>query len=204
MKFHIILLILLSIPLVQASAIHGTIYDLSLNPVKNVLIEVNSQPSQTLVSKDGAYSFSLPKGEYVITAKTLSKDINATTEEKISIVDSDGNYILDLFLLPETEAKTESKFNLALIIIPALITLLIISYFYLKKKKPKMQEVAEDESLDRILKIIKDVGGRITQKDLRKHFPLSEAKVSLMITELESKGKIEKIKKGRGNIIILK
>ena len=43
----------------------------------------------------------------------------------------------------------------------------------------------------------------MTQKDLRKHFAMSEAKISLMITELESLKKIKKIKKGRGNIIIL-
>ncbi len=203
MKFHIILLILLSIPLVQASTIHGTIYDLSLKPVKNVLIKVDSQPSQTLVSKDGTYSFSLTKGEYTITAKTISQDINATTEEKIAIVDENGNYILDLFLLPEAESKPESKFNWSLVLIPILL-ILVLSYFFFKRKKPKTEEVKDDASLDRILEIIKQEGGRITQKDLRKHFPLSEAKVSLMITELETKGKLEKIKKGRGNIIILK
>lgn len=59
--------------------------------------------------------------------------------------------------------------------------------------------------LDRALKVIKDNDGRITQKDLRKEMmDLSESKVSLIITELEHKGKIEKIKRGRGNIILLK
>jgi uncharacterized membrane protein len=52
--------------------------------------------------------------------------------------------------------------------------------------------------------IIKEEGGRTTQKDIRKKIPLSEAKVSLMISELEAKGKIQKIKKGRGNIIVVK
>ena len=33
---------------------------------------------------------------------------------------------------------------------------------------------------------------------------LSEAKISLILTELEHKGQIEKVKKGRGNVIILK
>lgn len=45
---------------------------------------------------------------------------------------------------------------------------------------------------------------RVTQKELRKNFPLSEAKISLIITDLESQGKIRKIKKGRGNIIVYK
>ena len=45
---------------------------------------------------------------------------------------------------------------------------------------------------------------RTTQKEIRKIIPLSEAKISLMITDLESRDLIKKVKKGRGNIIILK
>jgi uncharacterized membrane protein len=59
--------------------------------------------------------------------------------------------------------------------------------------------------LNRALDIIKNNDGRITQKDLRREMmDLSESKVSSIITELEHKGKIEKIKRGRGNIILLK
>ena len=52
--------------------------------------------------------------------------------------------------------------------------------------------------------MLKEEGGRATQKAKRKEIQLSEAKISLMIEELEHKGIVEKIKKGRGNIIILK
>jgi predicted HTH transcriptional regulator len=58
--------------------------------------------------------------------------------------------------------------------------------------------------IEDILSFIKEEGNRTTQKDIRKKFPLSEAKISLMIAELEAKGKVEKIKKGRGNIIVIK
>jgi len=50
---------------------------------------------------------------------------------------------------------------------------------------------------------LKKEGGRMTQKEIRKHINLSEAKISLVIAELEDSGKIKKIKKGRGNILIL-
>ena len=85
--------------------------------------------------------------------------------------------------------------------------------------KPIIDEIKKDPELDyylvatgihllkeygRSVDLIKKEGGRISQKDLRKQIPLSEAKISLMIAELESKGVIDKIKKGRGNIIILK
>jgi uncharacterized membrane protein len=58
-------------------------------------------------------------------------------------------------------------------------------------------------SLDGIITFIKREGGRTTQKDIRKAFPLSEAKISLMVSDLEEQGKIKKIRKGRGNVIVL-
>jgi len=59
--------------------------------------------------------------------------------------------------------------------------------------------------IDKAIEIIKKNDGRITQKELRKEMLyLSESKFSLIVTELEHKGKIEKVKKGRGNIILLK
>ncbi len=58
--------------------------------------------------------------------------------------------------------------------------------------------------LKEILDILINTGGRITQKDLRKKTRYSEAKVSLMIADLESRGLVTKIKKGRGNIITVK
>ncbi len=111
------------------------------------------------------------------------------------------------------------------IILLALAVFLII--FFLRKKKTKVEEIVHVPSsetipevkpvekkvepvqeqtydLDNIIKIIKEEGGRATQRDIRGKIPLSEAKVSLMISELESKGKIQKIKKGRGNILVLK
>lgn len=46
-------------------------------------------------------------------------------------------------------------------------------------------------------------GGRMTQLDLRKTLPYSEAKISLIVSELEDAGLLRKIKKGRGNVLIL-
>jgi uncharacterized membrane protein len=64
--------------------------------------------------------------------------------------------------------------------------------------------LSPDDDLATVLRIIRTEGGRTTQKEIRKQLPLSEAKVSLIIAEMEAKGLIQKIRKGRGNIIILK
>lgn len=60
------------------------------------------------------------------------------------------------------------------------------------------------KDLTELVRFIKSQDGRTTQKDIRKQFPQSEAKISLMLADLEQRGKIQKIKKGRGNIILLK
>jgi uncharacterized membrane protein len=58
------------------------------------------------------------------------------------------------------------------------------------------------EDLKEIMDILERFGGRMTQKDLRARLNCSEAKVSLMITDLEERGLVQKVKKGRGNVII--
>jgi uncharacterized membrane protein len=73
-----------------------------------------------------------------------------------------------------------------------------------QKDKKEKADAELDDDLRKVIEILKAEGGRATQKEIRKHIPLSEAKVSLIITEMEVKGMVEKIKKGRGNIIILK
>ncbi|MEK6969122.1 MAG: hypothetical protein AABW48_01710 [Nanoarchaeota archaeon] len=75
-----------------------------------------------------------------------------------------------------------------------------------KTMEEHKQDLAKEPGyLDQAIEILKKHDGRITQKELRKEMLyLSEGKISLIITELEHKGKVEKVKKGRGNVIILK
>ncbi|MDQ1254131.1 MAG: hypothetical protein QG646_3351 [Euryarchaeota archaeon] len=69
------------------------------------------------------------------------------------------------------------------------------------------EELGEDrnvnlpEDLKDLLEMIRANGNRITQRELRKKSPYSESKVSLMLSDLEERGLIEKFKRGRGNII---
>jgi uncharacterized membrane protein len=57
------------------------------------------------------------------------------------------------------------------------------------------------DDLRELLDLIRNSGNRITQRELRKKSPYSESKVSLMLSDLEERGLIEKFKRGRGNII---
>lgn len=197
-------------------------------------VEVDSSPRQYQVSTDGTYSFFLLVGKYTIKAKYEEHGrLKYIAEERI-VVRDEGRFIHDIVMYPSPEEEErllnetlEEPSNgeqsiLLFVIIGSVfvISILLVVYFLKKgKKKEYIQEKKEEnfdetkeekediedpESLDGIIKIIKENKGRITQKDIRKQIPLSEAKISLMITELEDKGIVKRIKKGRGNIIILK
>ncbi|HLG24697.1 MAG TPA: hypothetical protein VI564_07250 [Candidatus Nanoarchaeia archaeon] len=215
----------------MAATIYGTVYDTSLKKVQNAMVEIDTNPRQFFVAQNGSYSFNVPYGFYSIKAKMLQKNtIVAYSEENIS-VRQEGAYVLDLILIPDIEEGVEAigvdfdsdpietissdkaAFNSPLIISIVLIAaLFLILYLFFRNKtgqkagtakNPKTGQV-QGSDLDKVVEIIKKEGGRATQKDIRKEIPLSEAKISLMIAELEHKGIVQKIKKGRGNIIILK
>ena len=88
-----------------------------------------------------------------------------------------------------------------------LLFMLLVLIYKLRQLEIK-ERTAEDKfiknELLEILNILNKNNGRMTQKDLRKQIPISEAQMSLLLTELESIDKIKKIKKGRSNVIILK
>jgi uncharacterized membrane protein len=221
-------LILLVCNTVFAATIHGSIYDLYLQKQGNVVVTIDSTPRQTEVAKDGDYSFSLPAGEYSIEAKEMDGNETKSYASQNISVKEEGDYIIDLILFPRFEENDiiqeaesinvdESQIGLQpnwpMIIIELIGILLLIAFFVIilyklsrhkKEIEEKVQHASVDEESKKIIAFVKDQGGRTTQKEIRKHFPSSEAKISLVITELEHKGVLEKIKKGRGNVIVLK
>ena len=236
-KLSSLLFILLLIPVVSAATLKGTIYDDNLDVAQDVLVEINTIPQQKYLAKTGTYSFDLPLGKYILTAK----DSQYIITEQIEVTSLNGEYLLDLFLLPdfaeEDELWQETQQELLIdteessvpiwswIIAGIIFAVLLGRIIYTRKKygslwlfrkkiKAESQKTLEQHKeelaqepgyIDQALEIIKKHDGRINQKELRKEMMyLSEAKISLIVTELEHKGKVEKIKKGRGNVLILK
>jgi len=238
-----------------AANISGAIYDaMSLEPLKNAVIDVNSTPSQQIVSKDGNYSVQLPVGDYSIRAFYFQGNLKLVADENISI-ESEGNFVLDLILFPEINGTGDTNIPIGTQLPPsenppvsgidffqiiltaiffAAIIFLGIKFFPALKEKyahfvgqekapqlPAKEQIsapailvnsnlpAPEENLDKyaleVLDVLKRSGNRLTQKELReKVSSVGEAKISLIVSELEQMGKVKKIKKGRGNIIILK
>lgn len=228
-SFIIIILCFLFIPIVHGATIKGNIYDLGLNPLNGVIVTIDTMPQQVFIVTDNSYEFIVKEGNYQITA---NYEDDLFTSENITIVDN-GTYKLDLILLPSItgieltnfenedmninlnnnnlDDKSKSQFGLLFILIViAFIALAIVFFaniFFAKKFQLEIDESTESLEDDQIMidisKKLKDNGGSLTQKDLRKELGIGEAKLSVILTQLENDKLIEKIKKGRGNIIRL-
>jgi len=235
---------------VQAAVLHGTVYEwYTFQPLDNAVIEVNSVPNQTIVSKNGEYSFELSEGNYAIHAEYFENNqLLYAADENVSIQE-DGNFVLDLIMFPSTDfvegdlppldegfdendllvQQQQKGLGLLLPIIAIILIILIAVFVFFKTKnkaylpmvvpKEELVEVKEEKiqpmplpiqsnnSLNKdaqsVVEMLKRYGGRMNQKELREKTNLGEAKLSLIVAELESMQLVKKIKHGRGNIIVL-
>ena len=212
------ILAILLVNITYGATLYGSIYDSTLSKTKDVLIIIDSNPSQKFLSKDGSYEFEIPIGDYKLSAQ--KNELKAI--ENISIID-EGIYVIDLFLFQDLSEEESIYNNLDLEIeglddreikylnlFFLIIFLMGVFSFIIIQINKKIQTIRlkkhlnlMDDDLNKIIQLLKKNQGRMSQRELRKHFALSEAKISLMITELETEGKLRKIKKGRGNILIL-
>lgn len=210
MKSLLVLILLCSIQISYAATLHGTVYDTALEAEQEIIVELNTTPLQRQVAKEGTYLFNVQKGTYTLTVKSKEGEILAT--EQVAIT-SDGDYIVDLFTLPDVEELDEflteeqaPDFSRAISWWPVIILIgiaMALGHRFYKKRKQKEPAREEDPLKEKICKLLKDNEYRMSQKELRKHFPFSEAKMSMALSELEHEGKVKKIKKGRTNIIAL-
>ena len=211
---------LASLNSIYGAKVYGNVYGPGLELLKGSIVEINSTPKQVIVADNGDYSFNVDVGNYTLSARYYYKGNIFYTKENISIV-KDGEYAIDLLLFDVMDIDFgfndtginevgglvgETNKNLIFIVIGVVVVLVVVYLFLRKKWKKKEKKVVyevEDEIKNKIFNIIKRER-RITQKEIRQKVGMSEAKVSLVISELEDEGKIKKIKKGRGNIIIYK
>jgi len=227
----IALVVLISANAATAATVSGKVYDFGLELVNESVVSIDTVPKQVFVAKAGIYTFNVPAGDYTISAEQPEQELFAA--ENITVPEQ-GNYNLDLILFPsfdyEEELLNDSELDLSTpfdepIVWPyyvaaAAVAAGAIVYYFAKRRRQKAEpaaketvakkeerktpEAAETDLPEKIVSFIKKEGGRTTQKEIRKAFPFSEAKISLAVAELEHKGIVEKIKQGRGNIVVLK
>jgi len=163
------------------------------------------------ISSDGGYRLDL----FLMPDLSEEEDLwNEVSEEELveDVFASNTNYwswivgiaglafiVLGVWLWWKNKHKTAKKQEVPTEVVP------LEKLPSLSAQEHKQELANEPSYLDDTIEIIKKHGGRIYQKELRKEMMhLSESKISLILTELEHNGRIEKIKKGRGNAIILK
>ncbi len=219
-KMLLVLVILLGINLASAITIEGDVYGGDFEIVKDVLVKVSNLDGNvihSMIFDNGRYSFNLDSGKYILEAQIFEEGI-LLLEGNEQIEVNDDDLVIDLIVLPifddklfddfELDTDLDSGFGRGLFISLIMIVILILIYYLWKKgvfkKSAKVKKEELPKDLKEAIKIIEKKGGRINQVDLRKELPYSEAKVSLMITDLEEIGLIKRIKKGRGNVLVLK
>ena len=199
MRFRIfafmVLLSILLINITNAATIHGSIYDSSLIKIEGAVVEVNTEPKQRIVAFNGEYNFNVPKGNYKISAAYLGEDLVTLSGSEDIKVSYDGDFILDLFLLPDlseisdinddpTEIYEEDgTINYVLISVLSVIGFLVLFYLFFPKRFRKIEmEFKDEEEKDakspestdidddakKVIEVLKKEDGRMNQKDLRK------------------------------------
>jgi uncharacterized membrane protein len=267
------------------ATIHGATYAWdTLEPLNDTVIDINSNPPQSIVAKNGVYSFELGSGDYIITANYYRNNTLVYSKQTTLKIEEEGNYVFDLLLYPvsgnrtveairdktnninsanhveksRVDSSTISYLGIILVLFLLLGGSYKLSRKHKKTSKKRYQERKFDKSgfiskvagkslgsgiksefqsngeavsitepiiehvdsyskietatlqnlplsndLHEILDIIRGHRGKITQKELRSRLGYSEVKVSLLLTELEKRGLINKFKHGRENIVSL-
>ena len=221
--FAAILLLVLSITAVSAAEIYGKVYRWdTLDVLNNAVVEIKDGSIQRMVSENGEYSFNVTPGNYTIVA--YAGEYYAS--ENVTV---EGSMRFDLILFPKleeieelpdfptVEEQNEGFPYYAVAIFVSGLVLAVLFFIKKRSEEQPLHEPASDshevayaeeydlpEDLAEVVELIRKEGGRITQKELRKKLGYSEAKMSLIIADLERRGIVEKVKKGRGNIIFLR
>lgn len=213
--------------MVHASTITGVVYDgLTIEPLGNTILTINTIPAQTKVSKQGIYSFEIPNGTYTLKATYSEKGIILMKAEQEIQIEEEGVFNVDIILLPEIDDLPDDplpddepipaiwdQLLRGPIAIWGLILVILTTVTYVaisvqkgttanKKEKTANTELEEKEKtnekneskkeeqpLDKYaietIEILQRGGNRLTQKELREKVTIGEAKVSLILTELE-------------------
>ncbi|OIO26416.1 hypothetical protein AUJ14_01835 [Candidatus Micrarchaeota archaeon CG1_02_55_22] len=212
--------------LASGATIYGTVYSPDLTPLPAV-VSISTVPVQQAVAANGTYSFNAAPGTYELMVAYNLGNESETYREKITVPAGPGEYRRDILViggdvgggvidiidrLPEAPAQDETPASslpwLLVAVIAGGVTLAVLFLYYVRRKPTPsaagnattQENVSSTEEL-KVLSEIGKSGGLITQKELRKRLPYSEARISMVLTSLEASGRIKKIKRGRGNLI---
>ena len=92
-KFFLFVALLLIAQGDFAATLKGTVFDSHLQPAQ-AIVQINTTPVQTFVAQNGSFSFEVPRGFFLLTARAGNKSVS----EAVAII-SDGVFNVDLVVL---------------------------------------------------------------------------------------------------------
>jgi uncharacterized membrane protein len=185
------------------ATVHGAIYSSdTLELLNDTLININSNPPQSIVAKNGVYSFELAPGDYTITARCYRNNTLVYLKETALKIEGEGNYVFDLLLYPTTKypatgtildkasnqinaesiglAKTHSSLVSYLLVVLILIFLLGGGYKLFSKHKKIDKNISQESVFNIHRLLVKPFGkcfasgNRLKLKNIEKEIPLTE------------------------------
>lgn len=206
------------------SQLYGDIYEGDkLTRLDNVLIKISGTNSMQFLTNK-TYSINLSEGNYTIRATHFREGkIDYITEDQVSFDGSSKKFDIvlipnELFELTPKQNNTTNQTseipredlgikieNLIIAGVGSLILVAIFLFAYGRRKKPSDAPKTELPPLKHeekeVLRIIGENNGKMYQKELREILNYSEAKMSILIGELEKRGEISREKIGRDKLL---
>ena len=182
-----------TIPIIEGGDDVNYVYDLMLLPVSSEKPNIgsnikglNENNSSNMTYLQIGLAFILLGTGYIFYRKYKYSGKMNFIKKEIKNDNFSNNFKTNVEEISQTENLIEDPVQSSAIHSSSLKTMLPLP--------PELQEV---------INVIRANRGRIAQKDLRSKLKQSEVKVSLMLSDLEKRGLIEKFKSGRENIVIL-
>lgn len=202
-------MLLLLVPGAFGAHVSGTIYAPDLSRINDSILRVNTTPEQVIVITNGSYALDLRPGSYLVAVESG----NRSDVQRFSIA-GNGSFVRDFILLPQLDVPNAPDLGPILPqggprgapgwLIPsvavALVALVLTGWLVARTRRQKRGYDAYERA---VIEALIKRGGRATQKQIRSEVPFSEAKVSLVISDLASRGLVRKFKRGRGNVVVL-
>jgi hypothetical protein len=200
------LILFVLITMAHAAYVYGDIYREDLQKLNKTAIRIDGKFSYQLVTDKANYSIFLPEGEYTISASASDSGSDLRSVEKVAVGPQDQR--VDLVLKPVW------RMEYLLFVLGVIAVIFLWSNKHRDKKSaqsalPAIEEpgplqpkkIELDNDAKSVLRVLEGMEGRATQKELKETLKFSDAKLSLILTELEQLGRVRKFRRGRANVI---
>lgn len=214
-KFLVLAMFLVSLG--YSAFVYGSIYGHDLEKINKTAIKIQGKFSYQVVTENANYSIFLPEGEYRISASSFDGygNLKFYVEEKAMVGKQDQR--VDLVLKPVNDTGDTILIG-GLVFVIAIAAVFLYLHFSSKQhgqdiadaEQPMQAKVYKlrpqgaiylDEDAKKVLEVLGSFENRATQKELKEVLKFSDAKLSLILTELEQLGHVKKFKRGRANIV---